>query len=392
MNQASMDGPAAGARNRLQKILANVPETVITDQRHEWVELTGREDQKIVLLGAGPLARKILSTRLRSFVVAVADNNPKTHGTLIDGFIITSVAQAIRDFGLDTIFVVTIFNGIEPAAKLRDEGCANVIPFTIFFRHFWVDLLPHASLQTPTPLFDAANEILQVSDLWADEESRNEFASQIEFHGSCIYKPLKRTRNPDETYFEKDIFLERSDERIVDCGAFDGDVISAYLSRNPVFSGEIAAFEPDKYNFVRLTKYIAELPEDIGRRITAQPFAVGNANEMRSFSESGTMDSALSDKGEIEVQVIRLDEAITNFQPTLIKMDIEGAEIEALLGARDTISQDKPILTICTYHRLTDLWRIPMLIHEMCPEYRLYLRRYADDCWDTVCYAIPPQR
>jgi hypothetical protein len=78
--------------------------------------------------------------------------------------------------------------------------------------------------------------------------------------------------------------------------------------------------------------------------------------------------------------------------PTFIKMDIEGAEPLALLGAHELLRRYHPVLAVCTYHRTEHLWQIPNLIHAIAPEYRIFLRRYAEECWEGVCYAIPPQR
>jgi FkbM family methyltransferase len=56
-----------------------------------------------------------------------------------------------------------------------------------------------------------------------------------------------------------------------------------------------------------------------------------------------------------------------------IKMDIEGSEVPALIGARETIKKYKPKLAISVYHKWDDLEVIPTLIHGMHPGYRFYL-------------------
>jgi hypothetical protein len=81
-----------------------------------------------------------------------------------------------------------------------------------------------------------------------------------------------------------------------------------------------------------------------------------------------------------------------NTPVTMIKMDIEGAEYDALLGARQTIQRDRPILAICVYHTQNDIWRIPLLIRELVPNYVLYLRAYEGDGFQTVVFAVPPER
>jgi hypothetical protein len=73
-------------------------------------------------------------------------------------------------------------------------------------------------------------------------------------------------------------------------------------------------------------------------------------------------------------------------------MDIEGAETEAIPGAVRTIARCRPILAICAYHRCDHLWRIPKLLQEAYPDCKIFLRRYAEECWETVYYAIPPER
>jgi hypothetical protein len=73
-------------------------------------------------------------------------------------------------------------------------------------------------------------------------------------------------------------------------------------------------------------------------------------------------------------------------------MDIEGAELDALLGARQMIKEHTPILAICLYHAQEHLWKIPLLIQSFSDQYSFYLRRYSDECWETVCYAVPRKR
>lgn len=72
----------------------------------------------------------------------------------------------------------------------------------------------------------------------------------------------------------------------------------------------------------------------------------------------------------------------------MIKMDIEGFEYRALLGARKTIEQYHPILAICVYHKKEDIWEIPKLIYSMCKRYKFYLRHYSLFEYETVLYAI----
>jgi hypothetical protein len=79
-------------------------------------------------------------------------------------------------------------------------------------------------------------------------------------------------------------------------------------------------------------------------------------------------------------------------RPTFIKMDIEGAEVDALIGARRLIENALPVLAICVYHQPDHLWRIPLLIRSFSDQYRFFLRPHNEEGWDLVCYAVPASR
>jgi len=78
--------------------------------------------------------------------------------------------------------------------------------------------------------------------------------------------------------------------------------------------------------------------------------------------------------------------------PTYLKMDIEGAEVDTLAGASRVIRDHAPVLAICCYHCQDHLWRIPLPIHSLNPDYRFFLRPHDLEMWDLVCYAIPSGR
>ena len=96
--------------------------------------------------------------------------------------------------------------------------------------------------------------------------------------------------------------------------------------------------------------------------------------------------------GETEVECRRLDELFADAAPTHVKMDIEGAEPDAIQGAAGLLHGSRPAMSICIYHRNEHLWEIPLLIKSLAPDYGVYIRRYAEDCWEMVCYAVPPER
>ena len=87
--------------------------------------------------------------------------------------------------------------------------------------------------------------------------------------------------------------------------------------------------------------------------------------------------------------VTTIDDVLGARRLTYVKMNIEGAEIDALQGGWNAICKWLPRLAISVYHRASDLWRIPEVISEISSEYQLYLRQHDGGIIETVLYASP---
>jgi FkbM family methyltransferase len=172
--------------------------------------------------------------------------------------------------------------------------------------------------------------------------------------------------------------------RFIDCGAFDGDTLADFRQAGYTLEA-VAAFEPDPSNFKNLAHNTAH-----EKNIVRFPCAVGSKTEILFFSATSDAGShiAIADEGKIFVQCVALDDVLPTFVPNLIKMDIEGAEPNALLGAQCMITQHHPALAICLYHRPDHLWRIPFLIDSWALNYRFYIRQHHPFC-GLVLYALP---
>ena len=83
------------------------------------------------------------------------------------------------------------------------------------------------------------------------------------------------------------------------------------------------------------------------------------------------------------------DAVLSGSRVDYIKYDVEGAEREALLGSAETIKTFRPRLLVSLYHRSEDLYELPLLLRALCPDYRMYLRRFAYvPAWDINLYCI----
>ncbi|MEQ1885359.1 MAG: FkbM family methyltransferase [Bryobacteraceae bacterium] len=391
------------ARLKMERLLAE-DIRVARDREQQYFErLSGVRHSKIVLFGAGGLGRKCLAGLRHSGVepVAFADNNENLWGKQIEGVDVLAPRDAANRFGQSAVFVVTIWGAFgkdrmqHHLQSLRGLGCDAVIPFGPLFWRYPERLLPHYAADLPHLVLEQKQNILRCFDLWADEESRNEFAAQLEWRLSFDFGAMGAPAR-DSVYFPPDIVQLSSTEVFVDCGAYTGDTLSLFVQHAGPSFRRAHCFEPDPANFGKLSKTIASFPDDVRERVNWKCAAVSRENGTVQFSAEGSASSAVG-VGDFEVECVSLDRyfdpnSSATDPPTFIKMDIEGAEPDAIRGAASAIRDCSPLLAISCYHRQDHLWSIPLLIHSLNPEYRFYLRPHDLEGWDLVCYAVPPSR
>lgn len=247
--------------------------------------------------------------------------------------------------------------------------------------------------------------IQQLMDILHDKKSINTIKGIIKY---ILTGKIEFINNisVDNQYFQNKLLDISSDEIFVDAGAFTGDTIEKFLQITNYKFRKIVAFEPEKNNFKKLNEYISNL--NVKEKIQLFNCGLYKENSKMQFIEN--IDSAsriFKDNNEdldklkvagvnsIEyvdsIDVISLDNLFNCEEITFIKMDIEGAEKDALLGAQNIIKLYKPKLAICIYHDVLehkDLWEIPFFIKSLVPQYKLYIRHHSKETIsETVCYA-----
>lgn len=190
-------------------------------------------------------------------------------------------------------------------------------------------------------------------------------------------------------YFDKNIIRACSeDEVFIDGGSLNLMDTCHFVDNYPKFK-KIYAFEPDISSYAKCKKIKEELLDN-SDRIELVNKGLWSREGKLSFEGGRKGASFVSEFGDEVVDVISIDSFIERKEETvtLIKMDIEGAELEALKGAKETILRDKPDLAICIYHKDEDIIEIPKYILELNPDYELYIRHYYWTKWETVLYAV----
>ena len=171
----------------------------------------------------------------------------------------------------------------------------------------------------------------------------------------------------------------------VDCGAYTGDTVKKYLSFVGSSEEKVWAFEPDPGNYQRLLDSCRDYPH-----VECLNCGVWNKNEILSFTANSSGDSAISTVGDIKVNCKKIDDVVGAEKVGFIKMDVEGAERQALAGAREVIRRNRPVLAISAYHLWDDLFVLPLLIKEIAgDDYKVYLRHHGIAAAELVIYAIP---
>ena len=100
------------------------------------------------------------------------------------------------------------------------------------------------------------------------------------------------------------------------------------------------------------------------------------------------LDSRISSNGTRQIYAVNIDDYFKNKRVSFIKLDIEGAERDALIGAKKIIEEQMPKIAVCVYHKPNDLWKVPLLIKSINKKYKIYLRHYSTQLYETVCYAV----
>ena len=185
-----------------------------------------------------------------------------------------------------------------------------------------------------------------------------------------------------DDYFDLDLVTCTPEEVFVDLGAYTGDTIAEFIG----YAGEwrrITALEPDPVTFAKLERNTAGLHDCILYRLGAYsryarlPFA-GGAGRGSHLAAGGAM-----------TELDSVDNILCGQTVSLINMDVEGMEAEAIAGMAKTLRRHRPKLLIAGYHRSEDLWRLPLEVLAIQPEYKVYVRHYPClPAWDVNFYFV----
>lgn len=339
-----------------------------------WQSLKTGENP-VVLYGMGDGADKVLSAfeKYKISASAVMASDEFVRGQSFRGFKVKKLSELEAQFGNFT--VALCFASQLPEVMQTIKNVAH----------------KHKTLVPSVPVFGDilfddefiggfSEEIEQAYNLLADEQSRSVYKNVLAFYRTGELKFLdKITTDKDEAF--NNILNLGKNEVYVDLGAYNGDTIDEFLRHTDGSYRKIVAFEPNGKNFEKLKAHCADM-----ENVELWQLGAYSRNTVLTFNNKAGRNSAIAESG-VQTQVAAVDTILCGAAAGYIKADVEGADYHTLLGMKNTLKAFKPKLNFSAYHRFEDIFKLPLLINELNPDYKIYLRHHPYiPAWDTNLY------
>ncbi len=325
----------------------------------------------VVIYGMGNGADKVIDefNRLGIEIKGVTASDAFIRGQIFRGFKVKKLSEFEGEFIIAVAFASSIPEVMNHIYSLSEEYnvIVPVVPVfgdEIFNREF---------IEKYSEEIEKAYEAIE-------DESKCIYAGCLDFMFGGNLGALKSVTSDKDEIFNG-IFKLNESENYLDLGAYKGDTVDELLHYSNGRYNSITAVEPDNKTFKKLCIHNEGLLncENINKAIYSQSGVI-------HFDSAAGRQSTISDKGK-EVESITVDDLNKPF--SYIKMDVEGAEYEAIIGGKNVLRSFKPKLNIALYHRSKDVFRLPLLIKSINPDYKIHIRRHPYiPCWDMNLYCV----
>lgn len=343
-----------------------------------------RDQRRAAIFGAQRLGETVAKSLQGAghSVVAFVDNGTSKHGSSVRNVVVQPLS-ALGDKTLPIVIATTRFTS-SITRQLQSEGFRHILPYAVMSLvdpKRYPDEIPYIGIQQ-----DFTDHIANYLGLFmtlSDEKSRRVLDGLIGYR--LDYDALQADAVADEyerQYFDEKLITYSGRDVFVDLGGYDGDTAEKFIQYSDGAYAKIYVFEPDENLLQSAAKRLQRY-----KNIELVPAGAYSRDGELRFAASGRTNGSICEAGELVIPVRSLDSALAE-APTLIKMDIEGVEAEALRGASMLLRTARPKLAIAAYHYAPDLWCLVDVVREINPSYRFYLRHYSETGLESVIYAI----
>ena len=288
-----------------------------------------------------------------------------------------------EDVPQDSLIVSSVMVKPLSVRSLLNQRKLNHVDYFSFLRYSGIKLLPVKFWQGFDEDFKKFRDGYDyIYDLLNDSESKKVYENIINFRLSADLSYMDEFyENQKNQYFEDFLMLNGDDEVFYDIGSYDGYTTLEFIKRCSNYRSAYI-FEPEAKNMEVIKARLKDKDN-----IIYLDKGVSNKKEIVRFSANGSA-SKISKEGDQEIKVDLLDD-IVDEKVSMIKMDIEGEEKNAIEGSVETILKYHPRLAICVYHSGVDIRKIPQQILSIREDYNLYIRHYTEGVTETVMFFIP---
>ena len=366
-------------------IAHNIDNISITDEcdlSELWIQQ--QEEVPYVLFGYSGAVSFICENlkKIGITIQYIIDNDEHKQGLFFNEIPIISFEQLIET-KKRYVIIITAYN-----PKFITEIKKQVTSSNIYSKVDFVECFYPIGIQSKNEIMANIVSINKVYHLLSDQKSKEVYTAKINYIITKNSYLLKNLVNVDQ-YFDMNILGSIESGAMIDGGSFDGEdaiKMSKINKTAPVF-----CFEIDSVNCEKIQKRIAK--HNNIKLVHAGLFV--KTTTLMMTKNSGSKGAHLfdantnqNDEYVHDINVIAIDDFFEKQKVSFIKMDIEGSEYDAILGARKIIKRDHPKLAICIYHSIEDHWQIPLLVKHLYPNYNIYIRHYHDLGIETVMYAV----
>lgn len=252
-----------------------------------------------------------------------------------------------------------------------------------------IRILTEKELKDNKALYEGKTFIISYSVKDVALEVKARLMNEVGISEKDIRMGIFDWRNNQGQYF--DFFEAKENEVFVDCGCFDGSTCYKFAGWCGHKGYEhIYSFEADPVNYEKSRKLL----EPLGK-CDLYPYGTSDVKKKVYFAADAFETSCIISEEEAkkrnfegveQIETIALDDVLEGKRITFIKMDIEGAEYEALVGARRLIEENRPRMAISVYHKFEDFITLADLVLSMHSDYKISFRHYGFDELETIMY------